>query len=223
MINYYLSVDLGQANDYTALSILEKKENRGFIRHLERLPLGMSYPDQVTRIKGLYQELLKFRSVPVLVVDFTGVGRAVSDLLTKEQLRHIKLTITGGNDANIKGDEWHVPKQELISALLVSFQTGQLRISDQLPLADTMIKELINFKMRMNPKTKNISFEGRDGVNDDLVLSLSQACYISGLGKPAYSQISRPTPGNNRGIPVKPKPGIGFFEPRNRSRGIVGL
>lgn len=223
MINYYLSVDLGQANDYTAISILEKNDNRGFIRHLERLPLGTPYPDQVTRIKGLYQELLKFRTTPVIVVDFTGVGRAVSDLLTKERLPHIKLTITGGNEPHIKGDEWHVPKQELISALLVSFQTGQLRISEQLPLADTLIKELINFKMKLNTKTKNISFEAREGTNDDLVLSLSQACYISGLGKPAFSQISRPTPGNNRGIPTKHKPGVGFFEPRNKRRGIIGL
>jgi len=221
MSEYFISVDLGQQNDYTAISVLEKTGERGFVRHLERLPLGMSYPEQVKRIKVIYDNVLKFRARTGLILDFTGVGRAVSDLLTKEGLKHIKLTITGGNEPHIKDDEWHLPKIELISALLVAIQTRQLSISHQLPDSEVLIKELLNFKMKQNAKTSNFTFEAREGLNDDLVLSVAMAAYVSGLGKPSSKQISRPNPGhNNRGFPVK-HPAIGFE--RRTSTRIAGF
>jgi hypothetical protein len=90
---YILGVDLGQAQDYTALSVLERtgrvtgNEHHYAARHLERLPTGTPYPAQVARVKELSEHLVQTTdSTPVLVVDQTGVGRPVDALLFVKRL-----------------------------------------------------------------------------------------------------------------------------------------
>ena len=58
--NFFVGVDLGQANDYTAICVIEQvseraedgsNELRYRVGHLERMELGTRYPAQVERIK----------------------------------------------------------------------------------------------------------------------------------------------------------------------------
>src|SRR5439155_9551667 len=105
MADFYLGLDLGQAADYTAIAVLERtpspEERRPqrpdyALRYLERPPLGTTYPDIVVRVVELVNtEPLRHRSA--LVVDQTGVGRPVVDLLIAAGLRPIAVTITGGD------------------------------------------------------------------------------------------------------------------------------
>src|SRR6516165_9976008 len=84
--SYILGLDLGQAHDYTALVILEKHQNGSGLpdyhaRHIERYHLGTPYPvmvDQVCRTYGHPQIRMSKRD---LVVDYTGAGRPVADML----------------------------------------------------------------------------------------------------------------------------------------------
>jgi hypothetical protein len=50
------------------------------IRHLERLPLGMSYPQQVLHVVGLTAREPLASKLAGTYVDETGVGRAVFDM-----------------------------------------------------------------------------------------------------------------------------------------------
>src|SRR5215213_46906 len=111
-----LGVDLGQSKDYTALTVIERgyrlvgkpynadtHDRRGQpttearqkveleyrCRHLERLALGVPYPDQVRRIVNLTRKL---GGHPIIVCDQTGVGRAAVDLLIEELDKVIKET-----------------------------------------------------------------------------------------------------------------------------------
>src|SRR6476646_6712399 len=84
---FLMGVDLGQAQDYTALCVLEhrrvfkhhvsgqrKQIAESFdVLHIQRLPLGMPYPAQVA-------EVVNIASRPPIsglevIVDRTGVGR----------------------------------------------------------------------------------------------------------------------------------------------------
>jgi hypothetical protein len=175
---FYISVDLGQAADYTAISVLEKiSEDIGHIRHLERLTLGMPYPEQVSRVKGIFDSI----SDAQLIVDYTGVGRPVVDLMREVELNPVKITITGGNEASKTGKDWHVPKRDLVFGLITGLQTGKIRIASNLPFIHILEKELANFKMKVNINTANASFEAREGEHDDMVLSLAMAVYASGV------------------------------------------
>lgn len=180
-MNYwFIGVDLGQAADYTAISVIEKADDKVLLRHLERLQLGTPYPIQVERVKQIFKTVDSEGSTVDLIVDHTGVGRAVVDLMKQAGLSPIALIITAGNEATKAGRIWHIPKRDLVSALIIAFQTGELKIAQSLPEAETLVKELMNFKLKVNLQTGHDSYEAwREGIHDDLVLSVALAVYAA--------------------------------------------
>ncbi len=184
MYNFFLGLDLGQAQDYTALAVVERKEFRYeakpceyHIRHLERPKLGTPYPAIVEKVQDLMQSP-QLLNRTALVVDATGVGRPVVDLFRKAGLRPVAITITGGNTVTVGGGGYHVPKRDLVSTLQVLFQSGRLKVAGGLKLAPVLVEELLNFKVKINVKTAHDSYEAwREGIHDDLVLAVALACW----------------------------------------------
>jgi hypothetical protein len=170
------------------------------VRYLERPALGTPCTDVVERIVELVLEL---GGRPIVAVDATGVGRPVTDMLWKRLREEIEctniyvdrctVTITGGDSVTKSADGGvRVPKRDLISATLVLLQNGQLKIADVLPLKDTLVKELLNFRVKINISTAHDSYEAwREGDHDDLVLSVALACWAGERyikrGTPVYS------------------------------------
>src|SRR5690606_27450345 len=137
-LEYLVGVDLGQAHDYTAVTILERitlptedgdwgraePEVLYKARHLERFDLGTPYPAQVDRIRRLVTATRQLFN-PVtgepaytrLVVDQTGVGRPVVDMLSAAGLDLTAVTIHGGDQTIKDGRSYRVPKRELVSVL----------------------------------------------------------------------------------------------------------
>lgn len=201
---YYLGVDLGQANDYTAISILEKKEpvtkvspytrtifeTYYYLRHLERPHLGTPYPVIVDRVKDLLKSD-KLRMLdgysfkePFLIVDATGVGRPVVDLFKQAKLKPVAINITGGNTVHNVPGGYNVPKRDLITNLQVLFQNERLKIAKGLREGQTFVDELINFKLKVNISTGHDSYEAwREGIHDDLVLSVALAAWYAEKGR----------------------------------------
>ncbi|NQT60128.1 MAG: hypothetical protein HQ557_14185 [Bacteroidetes bacterium] len=58
------------------------------------------------------------------VVDATGVGLPVIDLMCQSQLSHIGIWITAGNTSNSTSYGYTVPKEELISSLQMVLSTN---------------------------------------------------------------------------------------------------
>jgi hypothetical protein len=178
---------------YHQLRRVEKTLLEYRVRHLERPELGTSYPDMVERIVELLKALSrdpynKPASRVVLAVDGTGAGRPVVDMLRgairedkdlRWQVRPVWITITGGDSVNHTPDGWlRVPKRDLISAPLVLMQNKQLKIADARPLKDTLVKELLSFRVKINISTAHDSYEAwREGDHDDLVLSVALSCW----------------------------------------------
>ena len=83
-----------------------------------------------------------------LVVDATGVGAPVVDMLRRADLpcRLMPVTITGGeHDAPVQAGI-HVPKRELLTGLQVLVQSRGLQIPRKLMLADALIREMVGMK-----------------------------------------------------------------------------
>lgn len=193
---YFLGVDLGQANDYTALSVIEKVmwrehgETRHEYRlgHLERLPLGMTYPVQVERVKALVDRLkgspfrLDGRTTwdgdVTTVADATGVGRPVVDMLRDAGLRLKAVTITGGDQETITSGMYRVPKRELVSVLQVALHKQLLRVQASLPLAPVLRDEMLAFRVRYSAAGHDsYGNDWRENPHDDLVLATALALY----------------------------------------------
>lgn len=184
---FFISADLAQVNDYTAITIIERITNdtnydRDFhLRHIERPERGTTYPKIVDRLKELVNSPQLNGKEKAVVIDITGVGRPVWDLMQnngfKNQMNGI--TITGGNSVSEDNRIYSVPKRDLISALQVAFQNGQLKIAAGLPEADTLVKELTNFKVKINLNGHDQYEAWREGIHDDIVLSAAMGVWLA--------------------------------------------
>lgn len=188
MGDFFIGLDLGQASDYTALVILERIDGEPaayHLRHIERPRLGTPYPEIVARVKAL-TATAPLAGHYVLVVDATGVGAAVVDLLRAASLRLVAAVITAGDRASLSAGTWHVPKRDLVAAVLALLQTGRLKIADGLSLAPVLAKELLNFRVKIDPTTAHDSYAAwREGDHDDLVLSAALAAWYAERGPKA--------------------------------------
>jgi hypothetical protein len=189
-----IGLDLGQQNDYTVLSVLDiEKHNvtgRGNLYklvYLKRFPLKTSYPLMLKWITWFIEKAFLNDSY-IMVVDYTGVGRPIVDLLRGDGIKLIALNITGGNAANWKhSKEVSVPKKELISSIQVIFMEHRIKIASGIQLLDDLKKEFLNFKATINQKAV-ASFNAASSYHDDIVLSISLATWY---GEQAAKRINK--------------------------------
>lgn len=200
--SYMVGLDLGQANDYSALAVVERvqvlptgigtvhyhrreggptepelrQELR--VRHLQRWDLGTPYPAVVADVAALMHTPQLEQSW--LVYDATGVGRAIKDLLWQAyQAGEMgfnpawAVTITGGDHATGRG----VPKRDLIAGLQVPLQQGLLKITPGMPLGDVLERELTGFRMKLSQSGRDTYDIARgDGTgHGDLVIATALA------------------------------------------------
>jgi hypothetical protein len=191
---YVVAVDVGQAHDYTAVAILQsyrvreavddkvREDRRHDLVHLERFR-DISYPEQVRRLTERYREVERIAKVEhreasvQLVVDATGVGKPVLDLMREAKLRPRGVIITGGETASHTDGISRVPKRELVTTLQVALQTRRLVVAEDLPLAETFLKEMRGFRVKIS-LTGHASFGNdvgawREADHDDLVLAVA--------------------------------------------------
>jgi hypothetical protein len=137
----FAGLDLGQANDYTALSFVDvvpteykvqaiytdNEKVSGLpltfnVRHLQRYALGTNYPAVVEDVSRKIRQL----GHVTLTIDHTGCGRPVFDLFERAGLCPLGVTITGGDTAHGEGRQWRVPKRDLVGILQVAVQGGRI-------------------------------------------------------------------------------------------------
>ena len=170
-MNRTLGVDLGQASDPTALAVAERTPVRADIRHLERVPLGTPYPRVVERIGAV----MVAGEISHLVVDGTGVGRAVVDMLESAGLSPLVVFITAGAKVRREGNRVWAPKRLLLRPLITRLETGAMRIAEGLADAPALVRELNAFRRTLGVGG-HIAFEG-DGQHDDLIVAAALALF----------------------------------------------
>ena len=188
---WIISADLGQANDYTAISILERVitgngvlglDQRGErtinLRHLERVR-GIEYPAVVDRLKQLYLSPALIDKTKAVVIDYTGLGRPVYDMMKQAGFYYSlnAISITGGNDETYGDRSYNVPKRELVSQLQIELQNNRLKIARGIKEADALIEELSNFQTAISANGHD-TYNGANGVHDDLVMSVAMGVWL---------------------------------------------
>ena len=195
MNRYFLGVDLGQAKDFTAIAAVERAEEpAGWdaaqyawrtatalrLRYLERLPLGTPYPEVVERVVQVARSK-DLAGRCELVLDATGVGRPVVDLLRRARpaCAILPVTITGGGAESYAGGYYHVPKRDLIAGLQVLFQTSALQIAGGLKHGPALTSEMAEMRVKVTGPGREQFGAWREGTHDDLVLAVALACWAA--------------------------------------------
>ncbi len=192
--DYFVGLDLGQKRDFTAMCVVERRlemldakdpvtwdwvrKTTFHLRHLRRLPLETTYPDVVERVGKLVRSP-SMAGRCELVVDATGVGGAVVDLLRAARLGCdvVPVTITGGDTATQVGRAWRVPKRDLILGLQVMFEQGEVEIARNIPETEKFVKELMGMQVKISAAGNDQYGSWRDGEHDDLVLAAALGCW----------------------------------------------
>ncbi len=219
-----IAIDLGAMSDYTAMLLVQTgrvTDENGIIKRggkpvlgiqvnfMERY-LGWSYPrivDKAVRFSAHIQRQLHMTHPPTIVVDATGVGRAIVDMFREGGLAPIALTVHGGEKATANqsktwidssdpssvnmgvGSEWHIPKKDLVGVLAEVLQQGLLNVRDWKPgdgangaengvdIKSALMRELATYKQKRTA-AGNESFEAwRTKDHDDLVFALMIGIY----------------------------------------------
>ncbi len=159
-----VGADLGQSADYTAVVTLstyrpdpitprERPEVRHRIRWIERVPLGQPYTQIVERV-AVVAEAAQGWGHAVIVLDATGVGRAVTDMLrrrTAVPLRAVTFT-SGEHETQSEYNALRVPKQDLVTALEVVLQSRRLECVPDCPLQAELAAELSAFDFSISDR-----------------------------------------------------------------------
>ena len=219
-VKWCLALDIGQAADPSAVVVLERRADpkpftgegieadlmqrlkppEYYVRHLERLKLQMAYPAQVNYVASMMQREPLKSSGAKLVLDGTGVGRAIADMF--RALNPATVIITGGmaerRDFESGSGFYHVAKIQLVSRLQALLNNQTLHISQKLPEAVTLVNELGNFRANISDSGV-ATFGARSGQHDDLVLALALACWWLVGPQSAGSPMRTAGFGNNPG------------------------
>ena len=200
--HFFLGVDLGQRHDPTALAAVERVIQRGpdrdpatfehiaqvcyRVRGLRRLKLGTPYPDIVGEVVSMAR-LVAAQGPTTLVVDATGVGAPVVDLLRDAldpEIPLIPVIFTSGDNARFDNGSYRVPKKDLVHGLIVLFEAGRLRLLDDHPEARALIGELANMRVKISGES-HASYEAwRQNQHDDMVFALALACWRGRSSEP---------------------------------------
>jgi Terminase RNaseH-like domain len=189
MTGFFVGLDLGQAQDYTAIAVIEavrpnhSEEKVLHVRHLERFRDRL-YPDVADRVEIL-METPELKDRSELVIDATGVGPAVTDIFKKRGRFFREVKIHGGDAESMADGVYRVPKRNLVSALQVALQSGTLKIAAGLDLAEVLRQELLDFRVKVSIETAHESYGAwREGDHDDLVLAVSLAVWSARTPQP---------------------------------------
>ena len=155
---------------------------------LKRWHLGTSYVDitqWLTRLFGAPGFRPAHGPPPVLVVDETGVGVAVVEMIREAMVRAgaegymLAVTITAGSAVTMPvSAHWRVAKKALASVLVTLFSNRRLHIAD-LPERALLIREAEAFSVKITPEGNETFESWRDSEHDDLVLALALACWAA--------------------------------------------
>ena len=133
-------------------------------------------------------------------------------------LRPISVWIHGGDSVSHEGRTYRVPKRDLVGVLQVLFQSGRIKVAGSLKEGETLLRELQNFRAKINISTGHDSYEAwRESDHDDLVLAVALAAWYAARG-------ARPRPygGATVAVPRRTDGLLRGFNDYHRGRRLAG-
>jgi hypothetical protein len=113
---------------------------------------------------------------PKFVLDSTGVGVVIRDMLRAKGLKCVAVTITAGEKWTRDGPLIHVGKARLIGKFLGAFDAGKVHINPNMPIWPLLEREMLSYRAEMSAQGR-AKFEAEEGEHDDMLFALAQAVW----------------------------------------------
>lgn len=189
MRQYVIAVDIAKKEDRTVIGIgrksIQRRPDGMMVSYLDLMDMDMvsrmSYPAQARYIARLDGDSVLSGDYD-LIVDGTGVGEAVFDMLRDEGLNPMKIIFTSGDRASAiqarspsgftRREGWNVPKNAMVDTLALALQQRRLRILPGVPFREDIETQMAAFTGRLT-KGRNMVYNNEtDSIHDDIVSML---------------------------------------------------
>lgn len=191
-----IGVDLGQRRDPTAVVVCElinlaaaEAEPRWHyeVRHMERLPLGTTYPQVAERVERIYHNAVQTVrqreierthqdpsvSIP-LFLDATGAVPAL-DMFRERGLEVTACFFNHGDRRTETDNQVTIGKAWLVNRLQALAQNDRLHLPAHHPDASAMMRELMDYEIKIDQNANDRYGAFKTGTHDDMVTSLGLA------------------------------------------------
>jgi hypothetical protein len=108
-----------------------------------------------------------------LIVDASGIGLPIVNEMRRYGLNPVPVTITASGPFTLT----RVAKRDLMSALRLRFERGQVRIPASIKLLDQLVEEFNHFAVEVSQKGNPI-FSSPAGAHSDLIMALALAVHF---------------------------------------------
>jgi hypothetical protein len=177
-MTFILALDPAQLRDWSALAAVDMQyrptEKRfGYDLVAMNRKQGLPY-DQIVEwvAKTLKNPAFNQKQPPEFILDSTGVGVAVRDMLRAKGVRLKAVTITAGESMTRQGSIIHLGKARLIGKFLGAFDAGKVRVNPNMPIWPDVEREMLSFRAEMSAQGR-VKMEAEQGENDDMLFALA--------------------------------------------------
>ena len=186
-MTFILSLDPAQLRDWSALAAIDMRyKPKGNPDHGGRFEYdlvamarkqGLPYDHIVDWVaKTLKKPEFNREGPPDFILDSTGVGVAVRDMLLAKGIRLKAATIVAGETFTRQGSIYHVGKPRLIGTFLGAFDAGKVHVNPNMPIWPQLEKEMLGFRAEMSAQGR-AKFEAEPGEHDDMLFALAMAVW----------------------------------------------
>ena len=199
-----IGVDVGSKVDHSAVAIVEAEDRGGvehyILRQVQRAPLGLSYDEIVPWIaEGVRVTVSMADGLVLLLVDATGVGLPVVDLLVSAGAEPLPVYFTMGERVIVTGDpgpgirdlakrdtrkpgdiKVSIGKYALVSRMQALLNNNRLHMLRDDPAVAEMVEELLAYEIRPNISNEDVDQYGafEVGTHDDIATALGLAVHL---------------------------------------------
>lgn len=188
---YFIGVDVGQVQDYTAIAVVEALPVKGEdlrlrCHYLQTMPLGLQFRDIARRLSEIEAKLkARGEAAVTILVDATGPGQPVPELIRGlVKCDVISCRFTSGAEPAYEGSYWKLPKPAVVTRLKIFLQEKRLELpgktkdQTQARVINEMLLELQNFQYNQPEEgARAETFEAKVGSHDDMVTALGLAVW----------------------------------------------
>lgn len=147
---YYAGIDLGRADDYTVLTVVNEKDQEVYCERWRR-------KEWSEIVNNIVQVLNKYK--PSTYVEANGTQDAIYEMIRNK--------VNFGKGSIQPFITTTKTKPEIIENLIVKFEKKEVSILGK----DWQVSELNSFSYEYNPKTRKLKYSAPVGLHDDYVMS----------------------------------------------------
>lgn len=151
----YLGIDFGTGSegDFTVLSVINEKGEQWKLYRTNNL----SPMQQVDWLAGLINEIEEQCTIAKVLAEQNSIGKVYIDALNLK----IKTKLTNWNTTNKS-------KQDLVTTFQIALENENVSILNN----DVLLNELRKYEAEINPKTKTVSYNGKNAHDDTVIATM---------------------------------------------------